>query len=171
MSLRYIHTEFPIDRGKIVNDIMIVSAIVSWRVLLLLVRRILSISTSRNLKNPILSIYRVTQCRDIFPAGTAGKYCEHGVMRYYSLAKQNLRYIADFVAILGIIARNMPMWQRDRNMAKKFVALMPYIIYIYIVLLLSWIQTRDITDHWKNVHIPYENKFIEIIKVYKNHKI
>ena len=29
-----------------------------------------------------------------------------------------------FVAILGIIARNMPMWQRDRNMAKKFVVLM-----------------------------------------------
>ena len=46
------------------------------------------------------------------------------LLRYISLAQQNLRYIADFVAILGIIARNMPMWQRDRNMAKKFVVLM-----------------------------------------------
>ena len=81
---------------------------------------------SKSLKST-LSIYRVTQCRDIFPAGTAGKYCEHGVMRYYSLAQQNLRYIADFVAILGIIARNMPMWQRDRNMAEKFVALMTFV--------------------------------------------
>ena len=35
----------------------------------------------------------------------------------------NMSYIADSVDILGIVARNMPMWQRDRNMAKKFVAL------------------------------------------------
>ena len=39
----------------------------------------------------------------------------------------------NIVVILGIIARNMPMCQRDRNnianMAKKIVALMSYIIY------------------------------------------
>ena len=44
----------------------------------------------------------------------------------------NIPYIADSVAILGIIVRNMPMWQRDRNMAKKFVALM-LVINLYIV--------------------------------------
>ena len=44
----------------------------------------------------------------------------------------NMSYIADSVDILGIVARNMPMWQRDRNMAKVCCA------YISHFEILNW---------------------------------
>ena len=85
----------------------------------------------------IMSVYRGPQGRDIFATPSVATISRARGMRYHTLAKQNLRYIADSVAILGIIVRNMPMWQRDRNMAKKFVALMPAACTSTIIMLVT----------------------------------
>ena len=41
-----------------------------------------------------------------------------------SLSQHDLRVFADFVAILGIIAKIMPLWQRNHKKAKKCVVTM-----------------------------------------------
>ena len=53
----------------------------------------------------------------------------------------------DFVAILGIIARNMPLWQRNRKKAKKCVVIMPNI------------ATRDQKSHLLQV-VAISQKFM-----------